>query len=285
MVAEHDLIRVSHIIKPWLSRFGRVNYHGLATHFRPTQGSYFSEHDLYRPGDDARAIDWRASARHPCLIKKLYTDDYYITWHIFIDDSASMAYPEKQKWLLVRQLVLGFCYCICLSGFVVQISSFSGKRLVPTQRGITAYEQCARFIQSLTPVQGNVLHLPIASNKKVIVFIFSDFLIQNLEDRLLRPLYGLCVPSKNSKMHAIQVLNLDEMPENLPNNSWLTDIESGECLPIESASKARKIARKNLDQHNRHLQHLCRLYQINFSSGTSHDTWPQLLINHLSLPA
>jgi len=58
-------------------------------------GSEFAEHRPYAPGDDLRAVDWKAAARSDRLSVRLFRTDTELTAHLVVDGSASMAYAGR----------------------------------------------------------------------------------------------------------------------------------------------------------------------------------------------
>jgi uncharacterized protein (DUF58 family) len=57
----------------------------------------FAEHRPYQPGDELRAIDWRAFARTDRLLIRRFHDDRQLPLVLVPDTSASMAYGEPAK--------------------------------------------------------------------------------------------------------------------------------------------------------------------------------------------
>jgi len=57
----------------------------------------FAEHRPYQPGDELRAIDWRAFARTDRLLIRRFHDDRQLPLALVLDTSASMAYGEPTK--------------------------------------------------------------------------------------------------------------------------------------------------------------------------------------------
>jgi uncharacterized protein (DUF58 family) len=71
-------------------------------------GSSVEFHDFrpYQPGDELRAVDWRAFARSRRLVTRLYRAERTIDVHVVLDVSASMGLAGKLAYArLVAQLV------------------------------------------------------------------------------------------------------------------------------------------------------------------------------------
>ncbi|HEX3135073.1 MAG TPA: DUF58 domain-containing protein [Planctomycetota bacterium] len=69
----------------------------------------FAEHRPYQPGDEVRAIDWRAFARTDRLLIRCFHDDRQLPLALMLDTSASMAYgePTKHETAILAAAALG----------------------------------------------------------------------------------------------------------------------------------------------------------------------------------
>lgn len=73
-------------------------------------GLEFADYRPLSPGDDIRAIDWNAYARHRHLLLKLFEEEEDLHVHLLLDTSASMQWGEPPKFDLARQIVAGLAY-------------------------------------------------------------------------------------------------------------------------------------------------------------------------------
>jgi len=77
----------------------RQRYAGLGRgmHLSPKRGSSleFNDYRHYSPGDDFRYIDWGLYGRTDKLYIKLFQEEEDLLTYIFVDASASMAYPAR----------------------------------------------------------------------------------------------------------------------------------------------------------------------------------------------
>lgn len=69
----------------------------------------FAEHRPYQPGDELRAIDWRAFARTDRLLIRRFHDDRQLPLALMLDTSASMVYgePTKHETAILAAAALG----------------------------------------------------------------------------------------------------------------------------------------------------------------------------------
>ncbi|MEX2502500.1 MAG: DUF58 domain-containing protein [Trueperaceae bacterium] len=66
----------------------------------------FLDYRPYQPGDDMRAVDWRAYARTGRAYTRLYHAERSTELHIVVDDSASMRLHGKHRWAAALARVL-----------------------------------------------------------------------------------------------------------------------------------------------------------------------------------
>jgi uncharacterized protein (DUF58 family) len=79
-------------------------------HRSPFTGSAveFSDHRPYQPGDDLRAVDWKAYGRSDHLLIRRYREERDLPLVLVLDASASMDYgdPHKGEWARVALAAL-----------------------------------------------------------------------------------------------------------------------------------------------------------------------------------
>lgn len=69
----------------------------------------FAEHRAYQPGDDPRAIDWKAFARTDRMLIRRWHDDRQLPVALLLDTSASLDYgvPAKRNRAALAAAILG----------------------------------------------------------------------------------------------------------------------------------------------------------------------------------
>ena len=84
----------------------------IRVRFQAGHGMDFLDFQQYTPGDDVRAVDWRASARSRHYQIRRYREESSSEWFVCLDRSASMAAGDGSKWVLAVQLAAAFLYLL-----------------------------------------------------------------------------------------------------------------------------------------------------------------------------
>src|ERR1700685_4172106 len=114
----------------------RQRYAGLGrgVHLSPKRGSSLEFNDFrhYSPGDDFRYIDWGLYGRTDKLYIKLFKEEEDLLTYIFIDASASMGFPERdRKFESAIATALAIAYVALASGDRVMIRVIAGRGTPP----------------------------------------------------------------------------------------------------------------------------------------------------------
>ena len=107
---------------------------GKGTHLSPRRGSSleFSDFRHYSDGDDFRYIDWGLYGRTDKLYIKLFKEEEDLLTYIFIDASASMGFPERdRKFESAVATALAIAYVALASGDRVMIRVIAGRGTPP----------------------------------------------------------------------------------------------------------------------------------------------------------
>lgn len=72
----------------------------------------FHEFRQYVPGDDLARVDWRVFARNDKLFLRTFEQETNLECHIFLDASASMAFPENENRLSKLEYASFFAACL-----------------------------------------------------------------------------------------------------------------------------------------------------------------------------
>jgi uncharacterized protein (DUF58 family) len=115
----------------------------------------FADYRRYAPGDDLRYLDWGIYARTDRLYIKLFREEVDLFAYIFVDASASMAFPSpKQKFLPASHIATALSYVVLANHDHVKLHLL-GDHLThaasPFYRGRRRITDCIQFITSSTP--------------------------------------------------------------------------------------------------------------------------------------
>ena len=177
----------------------------------------FAEHKEYRPGDEIRHIDWRAFARLDKLYVKRFEQETNLTAWFVLDTSESMAYGREgglTKYEYSATLLASLAFLLLrqqdavgLIAFDEEVRSFS-----PARGQLSHLKRLTETLDGLEPsgktrLESGLLRLADTSNKRGMVFVFSD-LFGDLEaaTKLLRQLV-----SKGHVVTVFHVLDGDEL--------------------------------------------------------------------------
>src|SRR6185312_803162 len=120
-------------------------------------GQEFLDHRQFQPGDDLRAVNWRAYLRLDKLVLKMFQLEPRVPVRIFLDVSASMNTGEKEnKFDYARQLAAALCYVGLVRLDAMTIQPFSNKLhdAFTAGGGRHRFQPALNFITALKP-EGN----------------------------------------------------------------------------------------------------------------------------------
>jgi len=114
------------------------------------QGLEFSEHRTYVPGDDARAIDWKVSARLKEPVVKLFEEERERTILVFVDLGPSMDFGSRKRLKSELAKELGFVISAAASfgGDKFTLATFGtlASRKIPIRKGTAQLRQVAEIL-------------------------------------------------------------------------------------------------------------------------------------------
>jgi len=231
----------------------------------------FADYRRYSPGDDLRYLDWGIYARTDRLYVKLFREEVDLFCYIFLDASASMAYPSlEQKFLPAAHVALSLSYVVLASHNHVKLhllqENLDGSAS-PIYRGRRRMADCVRFATSARPRGAPAFGPALGEHLKKLrrpgkAILVSDFLLppaayqQGLS--LLR--------SVNLDIAAIQVLSRQEIDPPFTNGGLnLIDSETGAEMRLRWDPALRRQYQDRLAQHNAEIRSFCHQSGIHYS--------------------
>lgn len=238
---------------------------GKGSHLSPHRGSSleFSDFRHYALGDDFRYIDWGLYGRSDKLYIKLFKEEEDLLTYIFLDASASMAYPRAdRKFAAAVATALATAYVALAAGDRVMVRVLGGAGTPPAPGflyGRHRVVELARALGGLQPA-GEVELGPALARELVSirragkVFVISDFLaLLNSVERGL----GLFTAA-NMDVSAVQVLGATELDgQGLQGDVEVVDAESGERVRVSIGPLERTKYREMLLRLSQEIRSFC----------------------------
>jgi uncharacterized protein (DUF58 family) len=200
----------------------------------------FAGHRDYAPGDDLRAVDWNAAARHEKLHVKEFLRDERMHVVLGIDRSASMTLRGKGIFSLRAAAALG---CVILGGRnALRIVGMRGGKLIPSRlfEGEGAVLPAMDFLAALpgggeTELARALKRLAGETSPGALVVVLSDFLSPDDYRLSLRALAG------GRELALLHILSPGEAETPHRGKVTLRDAETGEKvhLHVDEAGAAR----------------------------------------------
>jgi uncharacterized protein (DUF58 family) len=231
----------------------------------------FADYRRYAPGDDLRYLDWGIYARSDRLYVKLFHEEVDLFAYVFIDASASMAYPSlKEKFLPASHIALALAYVVLANHDHVKLHLLqerSTSSASPFYRGRRRITDCVEFATAATP--GGALDLAPALGEHLKhlrkpgkAILLSDFLLPAASyQRGLNLLRAF-----NLDIAAIQVLSRQEVDPSFPAGTLaLVDSENQTEARVQWDTRMRKDYQGRLAQHNLEIRSFCHQSGIHYS--------------------
>jgi len=176
------LERLERLTIYWQRSFaGLVGGHNSSRY--PGGGQEFLEHRQFHPGDDLRAVNWRAYMRLDKMFLKMFQVEPRVPVRLLLDTSASMAAISPEKFDYARRLAAALCYVGLVRLDTIRILPFgdSLKEGRNASGGRHRYREVAEFLEALRPA--GVTDFPAVVRRfldeypqRGLVIAISDFL-------------------------------------------------------------------------------------------------------------
>jgi len=231
----------------------------------------FADYRLYSPGDDLRYLDWGIYARSDKLYIKLFHEEVDLFAYIFIDASASMAFPSvNDKFLPASHIAAALSYVVLANHDHVKLhllQGSSGGAASPFYRGRRRITDCVAFASSVTPGGPLKLAPSLGEHLKNLrkpgkAILISDFLMP-------APSYqqGLnLLRAFNLDIAVIQILTRQEVDPPFFNGGLnLVDSETNAEIRCQWDTGARTEYQARLAHHNSEIRSFCHRSGIHYS--------------------
>jgi len=231
----------------------------------------FADYRRYAPGDDLRYLDWGIYARSDRLYIKLFREEVDLFAYLFVDASASMAFPSpKQKFLAASHIAAALSYVVLANHDHVKLhllgNSFT-HNASPFYRGRRRITDCIKFITSSIPEGPLELATALAEHLRSLrrpgkAILISDFLMPATSYQ-----QGLnLLRAFNLDIAVIQVLTRQEVDPPFSYGSLrVVDSETNAEIGFQWDSAARQDYQAKLAQHNSQIRSFCHQSGIHYS--------------------
>ena len=250
-------------------------------------GLEFADYRRYSPGDDLRYIDWNLYGRTDRLYIKQFQEEEDLYTSLFLDGSASMAYPAQAgKSEAARDIILSLAHVVLASNDAVKLSLLGADTTpstTPFLRGRPRLGAVAEFLDTYSPagranvVQSLAQQLQQSRHPGKAVWV-SDFLFPLPDVRT-----GLSLlRDANFDLALIQILGHAEVdPPLFPGGARLTDSESGEESVVYFDTQAKQTYMQRLDRHNREIQSSCHQAGVHYARFITRQDLPHFVLREL----
>jgi uncharacterized protein (DUF58 family) len=230
----------------------------------------FADYRRYAPGDDLRYLDWGIYARSDRLYVKLFREEVDLFVYLFIDASASMAFPSvREKFLPASHLAAALAYVVLANQDHVKVhllGGASGGSASPFYRGRRRMVDCVNFTASATPGGAMDMATSLAQHLQKLrrpgkAILISDFLMPTASYQ-----NGLNVlRALNLDIAVIQVLTRAEVePPFEGGGVRVVDSETEAEINLHWDNQARQRYQSKLAQHNSEIRSFCHQSAIHY---------------------
>jgi len=209
------------------------------------RGMTFSEVRQYQYGDDVKSIDWNVTARTNEPYVKVFEEERELTMMLMVDCSGSEIFGTKNQFKseIITEIAATLAFSSTNNNDKVGLILFSDQieLFIPPKKGKS---HVLRIIRELIEFQPKSRKTDLAQalkflssvmKKKAIVFLISDFMVNDYEKTLK-------IAAKKHDLTGIRVY--DKREETIPNLGIVNmiDAESGEIMLVDTNSKSVRLA-------------------------------------------
>ncbi|MEZ5049974.1 MAG: DUF58 domain-containing protein [Saprospiraceae bacterium] len=222
------------------------------------RGMSFSEVRDYSFGDDIRSIDWNVTARTGNPHIKIFEEERELTVILLIDVSRSTLFGAHNEYKkdLIAELSAVISFSAITNNDKVGAIFFAENivKYLPPKKGKQSILRIIREVLDLEP-EGKTTNLKEALNflnqvqkKKAIVFVLSDFMVEDYE-------LPLRIAARRHDLIGLHIF--DHAEYELPNVGLIKshDAETGESIYLDSSdAETRNLLKNYFDENQNYMQ-------------------------------
>jgi uncharacterized protein (DUF58 family) len=295
----------------YLSFISRRIYRGdtRGSHSSQRRGTSldFADFRTYQPGDDFRTIDWSIFSRLDRIFVRLYAEEEDLSVHVLLDSSASMAYGNPPKIDYARRLAAALGYVGIGSLDRVGVTTFAaglGGALAP-RRGRAQLFHLLEYLGGIrtsggTDISRSLEDYALRSRSPGLAIVITDLLdqgsvletppgdaarrLQSAEiprrlDSYKRGLQALLF--RDFDVVLVHVLDRDEINPREEGALRLTDMETGQALPLSVDKPLLAAYRRRLAGFFAEVEEFCLKNKIEYLRAASIVPFEEVVLKYL----
>ena len=222
------------------------------------RGMSFSEVRDYSFGDDIRSIDWNVTARTGNPHIKIFEEERELTVILLIDVSRSTLFGAHNEYKkdLIAELSAVISFSAITNNDKVGAIFFAENivKYLPPKKGKQSILRIIREVLDLEPEGKTTNHkealnfLNQVQKKKAIVFVLSDFMVEDYE-------LPLRIAARRHDLIGLHIF--DHAEYELPNVGLIKshEAETGESIYLDSSdAETRNLLKNYFDENQNYMQ-------------------------------
>lgn len=222
------------------------------------RGMSFAEVRQYQYGDDIRSIDWNVTARYNEPYIKVFEEERELTLMLMIDISGSQNFgsTEQFKKDIVTEMAATLAFSATTNNDKIGLMLFTDQieLYIPPKKGKSHVLRIIRELIQFEPksnktnISQALEYLSKVMKKKAIVFLISDFMTQDYDQKLK-------IAAKKHDITGIRIF--DEREKEMPNVGLvlMEDAETGEEIHVNTGDKEVRLNyAKHFDEKEKYFK-------------------------------
>lgn len=238
----------------------------------------FSDYRKYVPSDDFRRIDWNAYGKFKKLYIKLFMEEKEAVFNIFIDNSKSMAFNNKNTVTL--QLAAVFSYIALNNLDKVLINPLiSSESNIFLGQGKNSFMKYINYLENIKFDAGNSDFTKLKRlnfRGSGVSIILSDlFVDDNLEEVIKFLAYN------KQQIFILHILSSEEITPTIDGRFKLVDSETGQEKNLIMTPNLLKKYNERLEKYTSNINNICNKYGASYLKINSSDAVEKIILEDL----
>lgn len=246
-------------------------------------GVEFADYRGYVPGDDFRAVDWRAYMRLDRLILRLFEEETDLPIYIFLDCSGSMGPRDPVKLDYAKRVAAALAYIGLSNLDRVHLVAFADGLIeeLPQQRSKSQIFNIFRFLHDIKPGHGTnageAFHRYFSGRRRRgLAVVISDF----FDPHGIRAALDT-VRYRRQDVLAVHVLSPEDIVPPLNGEVTLVDAETREDRDVTVTPALLSAYQQEFDTYCAELERYCTLYGFGYVRTVTEVPFEDLILQVL----